>query len=206
MLSINTCVNTYVWYLHHFLRYFQYTCTELLSVPGVSLMFNNIRLGLQQFLNVLSRWILYCLLGPYVIKCIIDSYYHSYWCKSKMVRTRMCVHHHQNFVYAVINNGIKDYKCHCRSKRYHLPKPGPVFSLLLEVSSDYAQPITGQVTEVTCPVIGRAQSELTPSKRQRTGRDCLKSQARRCTTSGMLAEKGPVTLFTICEIILHEKI
>ena len=32
--------------------------------------------------------------------------------------------------------------------------PGPVFCLLLGVSSDYAQPITGQVTEVTCPVIG----------------------------------------------------
>ena len=46
---------------------------------------------------------------------------------------------------------------------------GPVFRLLLGVSSDYAQPITGQVTEVTCPVIGRAQPELTPSKRQKTG-------------------------------------
>ena len=38
---------------------------------------------------------------------------------------------------------------------------GPIFSLLLGVSSDYAQPITGQVTEVTCPVIGRAQPKLT---------------------------------------------
>ena len=46
---------------------------------------------------------------------------------------------------------------------------GPVFCLLLGVSSDYAQPITGQVNEVTCPVIGRAQPELTPSKRQKTG-------------------------------------
>ena len=47
-------------------------------------------------------------------------------------------------------------------------RPGPIFCLLLGVSSDYAQPITGQVTEVTCPVIGRAQPELTPSKRQKT--------------------------------------
>ena len=46
---------------------------------------------------------------------------------------------------------------------------GPVFCLLLGVSSDFAQPITGQVTEVTCPVIGQAQPELTPSKRQKTG-------------------------------------
>ena len=37
----------------------------------------------------------------------------------------------------------------------------PVFCLLLRVSSDYAQPITGPVTEVTCPVIGQAQPELT---------------------------------------------
>ena len=46
---------------------------------------------------------------------------------------------------------------------------GPVFCLLLGVSSDYAQQITGQVAEVTCPVIGRAQPELTQSKRQKTG-------------------------------------
>ena len=46
---------------------------------------------------------------------------------------------------------------------------GPIFCLLLGVSSDYAQPITGQVTEVTCPVIGRAQPELTKSKRQKMG-------------------------------------
>ena len=46
---------------------------------------------------------------------------------------------------------------------------GPVFCLLLGVSSDYAQPITGQVTEVTCPVIGWAQPELTLSKRQKMG-------------------------------------
>ena len=43
------------------------------------------------------------------------------------------------------------------------------FCLLLGVSSVYAQPITCQVTEVTCPVIGRAQPELTPSKRQKNG-------------------------------------
>ena len=46
---------------------------------------------------------------------------------------------------------------------------GPLFCLLLGVSSDYAQPITRQVTEVTCPAIGRAQPELTLSKRQKTG-------------------------------------
>ena len=45
---------------------------------------------------------------------------------------------------------------------------GPV-SVLLGVSSGCAQPITGQVTSVTWPVIGWAKSELTPSKRQKTG-------------------------------------
>ena len=34
---------------------------------------------------------------------------------------------------------------------------GPVFCLLFRVCSGYAQPITGQATEVTCPVIARAQ-------------------------------------------------
>ena len=49
------------------------------------------------------------------------------------------------------------------------PLPGPVFCILLGVSLDYAQPITRQVTEVTCPVIIRAQHDLTLSKRQKTG-------------------------------------
>ena len=44
-----------------------------------------------------------------------------------------------------------------------------VFCLLIWVSSDYAQPIARQVTEVACPGIGQAQPELTPSKRQKTG-------------------------------------
>ena len=48
-------------------------------------------------------------------------------------------------------------------------KLGHVLCLLLQVSSDYAQPITGQVTEVACPVIGRALPELTLSKWQKTG-------------------------------------
>ena len=50
-----------------------------------------------------------------------------------------------------------------------MSKPVPVFCLLLRVSLDYAQPITGQITEVTCPVIVQAQPELTPSKRRKKG-------------------------------------
>ena len=49
--------------------------------------------------------------------------------------------------------------------QYSFIDSGPVFCLLLGVSSVYAQLITGHVTEVTCPVI--------LSKRQRTGPDLL---------------------------------
>ena len=52
---------------------------------------------------------------------------------------------------------------------FYLLRLGPVFCLLLEVSSGCAKPITRQVTSVTCLVIGRAQPELTQSKRQKTG-------------------------------------
>ena len=61
----------------------------------------------------------------------------------------------------------------------------PVFCLLFGVSSDCAQPITGQVTEVTCPVIGCAQPGLTPSKRQKPGPGL---KLRICCTS--LRENG----------------
>ena len=44
-----------------------------------------------------------------------------------------------------------------------MPDLGP-FSVLLGVNSGYAQPMTGQVTEVTCPVIGQAQPKLTPTE------------------------------------------
>ena len=66
--------------------------------------------------------------------------------------------------------------------------PGPVFCLLLGVSSDYAQPITGQVTEVTCPVIGWAQPELTPSKRQKTGPD-VDGLKQDCSNSSVLTKE-----------------
>ena len=50
---------------------------------------------------------------------------------------------------------------------YNGSRPGPGFCLLFGVSSDYAQRITAQVTEVTCPVIGRAQAELTHRAKHR---------------------------------------
>ena len=56
----------------------------------------------------------------------------------------------------------------CICQGIHL-KSGPVFSLLLGVSSDYTKPITGKVIDVTCPVIIPAQPELALSKRHKTG-------------------------------------
>ena len=43
----------------------------------------------------------------------------------------------------------------------HIAFPGPVFCLLLGVNSEYGQPITGQVTSVTCSVIDWAYSDFT---------------------------------------------
>ena len=56
------------------------------------------------------------------------------------------------------------------------------------VSSDYAQPITGQVTEVTCPEIGQTQPELTLSKIQKMGQI---SQGRLVTAAGMCLSTDP---------------
>ena len=66
---------------------------------------------------------------------------------------------------------VRVLACWQTAPRHYLNQSsGLVFGLLLRVCSDYAQPITGQVTELTCPEIGQAQPELTPSKRQETGR------------------------------------
>ena len=91
------------------------------------------------------------------------------------------VSHDANFVITGVTGG-----CHTESSHHeanfviidgtevYQRKTWTVFCLLLGVSSDYAPPITGQVTEVTCHVIGRAQPQLTPSKRQKTGPDDAK--------------------------------
>ena len=78
----------------------------------------------------------------------------------------------------------KSCEAHCYLKRSYLtnfvvflrtcslhrpPYYGARFLSPVWVSSDYAQAVTGQVTEVTCPVIGWAQPELTRSKRQKSG-------------------------------------
>ena len=60
--------------------------------------------------------------------------------------------------------------------KHVITRPGPVFCLLLRVCSGYAQPFTGQVIEVTCPVIGRAQPELTLSKRQKTDPELVQNR------------------------------
>ena len=88
-----------------------------------------------------------------------------------------------------------------------LQTPRPVFCLLLRVSSDYAQPITDQVTEVTCPVIGRAQPELTPSRRQKMGpnlkRSCsdfLKLVGYQYSSSAMVGLPNITSVFSYVRI------
>ena len=60
---------------------------------------------------------------------------------------------------------------------------------LARVHFVYAQPITHQVTEVTCPTIGQAQFELAPNKRQKMGPGHL----RRCSNSHC-SSASPFTL------------
>ena len=72
----------------------------------------------------------------------------------------ICSHHKTSpvYVFFLISSNVEFHE-----------QSGPIFCLLLRVSSGYAQPITGQVTEVTCPVIGQAQPEHNPNKKQKTG-------------------------------------
>ena len=51
-----------------------------------------------------------------------------------------------------------------------------ISSISIIYGNTNARPITGQVIVVTCPVIGRAQPELTMSKRQKTGPGYTRSQ------------------------------
>ena len=93
---------------------------------------------------------------------------------------------------------------------YITREPGPVFYLLLRVSSDYAQPITGQVTEVTCPVIGWAQPELTPSKRQKMGPDHALCDDRDIVEKGMIIKalnkfKSYMEIYIIAFPFLHSE-
>ena len=91
---------------------------------------------------------------------------------------------------------------------------GSVFCLLFRVRSVYDQPITGQVTEVTCPMIGRAQPELTPSKRQKTGLD-LARRPKHFTKSIRNLTKATISQIIVCQsshffrqtiFILHEAV
>ena len=64
--------------------------------------------------------------------------------------------------------------------------PGPVFCLLLGVSSGTAGPITGQITSVTCPVNGQAEPELTQSTRQKRPWTAVPVMITRLTSPALL--------------------
>ena len=69
----------------------------------------------------------------------------------------------------------------CVNIRQNITKihwPGPVFCLLLRVSSGCARPFTGQVTSVTWPVIGWAESELTPGRDRKWALDSINIESQ----------------------------
>ena len=68
------------------------------------------------------------------------------------------------------------------------------------LGSDYAQPITGQVTEVSCPVIGWAQPELTVSKRQKMFP--VQGQQSGWLDCSILTHWGRVTLICVCKLTI----
>ena len=117
------------------------------------------------FLAIQTQWEM----PVYFLSCHIGSI----WLYN-MTKIRLCSHD-TNLTHDIHIRCFKGYLSYweiiLKSIHSWWERSGPVFCLLLGVSSDYAQPITGQVTEVTCPVIGRAQPELTLSKRQKMGPD-----------------------------------
>ena len=89
---------------------------------------------------------------------------------------------------------------YCSRSQWQPYQPGSIFCLLLRVSSDYAQPITGQVTEVIWPVIGQAQPELTLSQRWKTGPGSIFCLLLRRSSDYAQPITGQVTVVT-CPVI-----
>ena len=77
--------NAFIWYIRTFNIFIIFL--SIFNAPTLSCclcqMLNYIILGLQQYLNSLFIWILLCLLGSHITKCITDSGCHSFWCKTK---------------------------------------------------------------------------------------------------------------------------
>ena len=96
---------------------------------------------------------------PYCVNEVSRAYYQRIFHRNSNSSETIYSHFDSNKVITI----------KCRDMRDNLLRSGPVFCLSLGVSSDYAQPTTVQVAEVTFPVIGRAQPEVTPSWGQKTG-------------------------------------
>ena len=85
----------------------------------------------------------------------------------------------------IIQSGQRDLKKSHNSSNVKQLWSGPVFCLLLRVNSDYAQPITGQVAEVTCPVMAKHRLSLLQvkdKKRALLPTECISSEIRCDTT------------------------
>ena len=132
-----------------------------------------------QCFNLLAPGIYECQL-QLVIFNLISRMIAQYWFIQVMVWCRQATSHYLNQCWpsSVMPYSICGPQCvnYCTSAAivltsffWNIPvsAPGPIFCLLLSGSLGYAQPITGQVTELTCPVIGQAQPDPTLSKRQK---------------------------------------
>ena len=83
------------------------------------------------------------------------------------------------------NLWVPNAQIHC-SDLTETRAPGPVFCLLLGVSSGTAGPITGKITSVTWPVNGQAEPELTQSKRQKQPWTAVPVMVTRLTSPALL--------------------
>ena len=118
-----------------------------------------------------ANWIIISSLG-------YETFTQQMWLK-KIVEQLIYIHSQQLYTngYTTLNGS------------FPVPRPGPVFCLFLGECPGCTRSITGQVTSVTwplngwtysvtCPVIGRAQLELTPSKKEKAGLGYLSNTTR----------------------------
>ena len=104
-------------------------------------------------------------IGPLVLQVKIPWMHFFLW-KCNLIPCHYLCLCYTVFTHCLVRDNLLIRKCCTRNPVSYVPMLATCAHFL---SLGYAQPITDQVTEVTCPVIGRYQAELTLSKRQKTG-------------------------------------
>ena len=165
MNNIYTC-------MCNLLRWMKKWCLYICTCACVCMCFVCWRLeyGIRCILTVHHCYSVKVIVEKDIIYTQIDAFQHAiYLHKSLWVtyyKNRLTERHlpHRDLTthILVIELGARPYFSSC-GKKVNLDnddcfqdKPGPVFCLLLGVSSGCARPITGQVTSITWPVIGWA--------------------------------------------------